>query len=178
MGVGEWFSDFCGNLRIGKNKRESIAYRTGRIVGQLNSDLRALYSTGSNRFYVGSYGRNSAIPSVSDVDLLYELPAQLYHRFHGHAGNGQSALLSHVRSSIHNTYPNSTVVGDGQVVVIAFTDGIKFEILPAFANTAGTYTYANSNGGGAWRECKPKQEMDAFAKRDVACNYISLNFAG
>ncbi|HDR9269794.1 TPA: nucleotidyltransferase [Burkholderia vietnamiensis] len=170
MGKGEWFSGFCGKLRIDKDKRESIAYRTGRIVGQLNSDLRGLYSKGNNRFYVGSYGRNTAIPSVSDVDLLYELPAQLYHRFHGHAGNGQSALLAHVRSSIHNTYPDSTVVGDGQVVVIAFTDGIKFEILPAFANTAGAYTYANSNGGGTWRECKPKQELQAFASRNAACN--------
>ncbi|MCP3724721.1 nucleotidyltransferase [Paraburkholderia sp. CNPSo 3272] len=170
MGEGEWFAAFCGALTIGRTQRDSIAYRTGRIMGQLNHDLRALDSKTSNRFYVGSYGRNTAIPSVSDVDVIYELPASLYVRFNGHVGNGQSALLNLVKNSIENTYPRSAVVGDGQVVVIRFNDGIKFEILPAFLNTEGTYTFPNSNGGGAWRECKPKQEMAAFSKRNAECN--------
>ena len=78
MGVGDWFQTFCGNIRIGTEKRSSIGYRTGRIVGQLNADLRGLDSKTSYRFYVGSYGRSTAIPSVSDVDLLYELPNELY----------------------------------------------------------------------------------------------------
>ena len=94
MGVGDWFQTFCRNLRIGGDKWSSIGYRTGRIVGQLNGDLRSLDSKTSYRFYVGSYGRRTAIPSVSDVDLLYELPYALYQRFHDHAGNGQSPLLS------------------------------------------------------------------------------------
>jgi hypothetical protein len=171
MGEGEWFAGFCGALQIGKEKRESIANRTGRLVGQLNRDLRNLDSRTYYRFYAGSYARSTAIPSVSDVDLIYELPAALYARFDGHAWNGQSALLGHVRDSIQNTYPNSAVIGDGQVVVIKFTDGIRFEILPAFTNTANTYTFPDSNGGGSWRECKPKQEMDAFAQRNAACNF-------
>jgi hypothetical protein len=105
MGVGDWFQTFCGNIRIGPDKRGSIAYRTGRIVGQLNADLRNLDSKTSYRFYVGSYGRSTAIPSVSDVDLLYELPNELYARFHAHARNGQSALLAHVRACITVSSP-------------------------------------------------------------------------
>jgi hypothetical protein len=73
-GVGDWFQTFCGNLRISTEKRSSLGHRNGRIVGQLNADLRHLDSKTSYRFYVGSYGRSTAIPSVSDVDLLYELP--------------------------------------------------------------------------------------------------------
>jgi hypothetical protein len=170
MGVGDWFQGFCGNLRIGYEQRESIGNRTGRIVGQLNADLRGLNSKASYRFYVGSYGRATAIPSVSDVDLLYELPAALYERFDKHEGNGQSALLAHVRSSILKTYPTSRIGGDGQVVVIQFTDGITFEVLPAFANIGGGYTFADSNNGGSWRTCQPKHEMDAFSRRNRACN--------
>ncbi|WP_199099137.1 hypothetical protein [Dyella sp. ASV21] len=170
MGEGEWFSAFCTELTIGTDKRGSIASRTGRIVGQLNHDLRDLDSKISNRFYAGSYGRNTAIPSVSDVDVIYELPAALYARFGGHNGNGQSALLALVRNCILNTYPSSAVTGDGQVVAIHFTDGIRFEVLPAFYNTAGAYTFADSNGGGRWRECKPRQELDAFSQRNAACN--------
>ena len=170
MAVGEWFQTFCSSVRIGTDKRSSIATRTGRIVGQLNADLRNLDSNTSYRFYVGSYGRGTAIPSVSDVDLLYELPFALYERFNSHASNGQSALLALVRGSVMNTYPATKVGGDGQVVVIQFNDGIRFEVLPAFVNKAGGYTFADSNNGGSWRACMPKQEMDAFGTRNGTCN--------
>nr|WP_315231881.1 nucleotidyltransferase [uncultured Albidiferax sp.] len=170
MGVGDWFQTFCGNLRIGSDLRGSIAYRTSRIVGQLNWDLRGLDSKSSYRFYVGSYGRSTAVPSVSDVDLLYELPSALYERFNAHAGNGQSALLALVRSSITKTYSKTEVGGDGQVIVLRFDDGVKFEVLPAFSNVGGGYTFADTNNGGSWRTCKPKQEMEAFSNRNSACN--------
>lgn len=170
MGVAEWFSDFCFQLRIDPQKRSSIGYRTGRMVGQLNLDLRGLDSKAANRFYVGSYGRNTAIPSVSDVDVLYELPPHLYAKFNAYASNGQSALLSLVRSSLRKTYSTSEIAGDGQVVVVGFEDGVKFEILPAFSNQAGGYTFADANGGGSWKVCKPKQEMSAFSARDIVCN--------
>jgi hypothetical protein len=65
VGVGEWFSDFCRELRISAELRNSFAYRTGRIVGQLNYDFRNIDSKTANRFYVGSYGRNTAVPSVA-----------------------------------------------------------------------------------------------------------------
>lgn len=170
MGVGDWFQSFCGSIRISPEKRVSLANRTARIVGQLNFDLRNLDSKTSYRFYVGSYGRSTAIPSVSDIDLLYELPAALYERFDRHQGNGQSALLAHIRASIQRTYPTSRIGGDGQVVVIVFNDGVTFEVLPAFFNKAQTYTFADSNGGGSWRTCQPKQEMTAFSTRNNACN--------
>lgn len=170
MGVGDWFQTFCENIRIGTEKRNSIGYRTGRIVGQLNSDLRGLDSKTSYRFYVGSYGRTTAIPSVSDVDLIYELPNELYARFNSYTGNGQSALLAHVRASIMKTYSTTAIGGDGQVVVLQFDDGVKFDVLPAFLNIEGGYTFADTNNGGRWRDCKPKHEMTAFSTRNSACN--------
>lgn len=170
MAIGDWFQTFCANIRISPEKRSSIGYRTGRIVGQLNADLRGLDSKTSYRFYVGSYGRSTAIPSVSDVDLLYELPLDLYKRFDSHTYNGQSALHSLVSGSIQKTYPTTKIGGDGQVVVIRFDDGITFEVLPAFVNTANGYTFADTNNGGTWRGCMPKQEMEAFRNRNTACN--------
>lgn len=170
MGIAEWFSEFCANQRIGTDLRGTISYRTARITKQLNIDLRGLDSEVGNRFYVGSYGRGTAIRSVSDVDLLYSLPTELFAQYNAHLGNGQSALLAKVRSSIQKTYSATSIAGDGQVVVIAFNDGTVFELLPAFPNTDGGYTFADSNGGGSWRACKPRQEMDAFAARNSDCN--------
>jgi hypothetical protein len=171
MGVGDWFLTFCSKLKIGPEKRGLIAQRASSIVGRLNRDFRSLDSKTEYRFYVGSYGRKTAIPSISDIDLLYELPANLYAVYDSYSNNGQSALLSKVRTSLHTTYPTSDIAGDGQVVVINFDDGIKFEVLPAFLNTDLGYTFADSNGGGSWRTCKPKQEMNAFLTRDSNCNH-------
>lgn len=170
MGVGEWFSDFCSGIRISVEKRSSLAYRTARITKVLNTDFRDLDSETSNRFYVGSLGRNTAIPSVSDVDLLYVLPYSTFEQYNAYSGNKQSALLSAVRTTVRKTYSTSDVFGDGQVVVIAFNDGVTYELLPAFVNTDGGYTFANSNNGGSWKTCRPKHEMDAFSARNLACN--------
>lgn len=151
-------------------KRSSLAYRTGRITKAVNLNFRNLDSDSAYRFYVGSLGRNTAIPSVSDADLLLELPSTVYHQYNAYSGNKQSALLTAVRTAIRTTYKTSDVFGDGQVVGVAFDDGVTYEVLPAFANTVGGYTFADTNYGGSWRECKPKQEMEAFAKRNKDCN--------
>lgn len=170
MGVGEWFSDFCSNLRIGADQRSSFATRTGRITKAVNSLFRGIDNDTSYRFYVGSMGRSTAIPSVSDVDLLVELPASVYHQYNAYSGNKQSSLLSAVRTAIQTPYPSSSVSGDGQVVVISFTDGVTYEVLPAFLNDKGGYIFADSNNGGSWKTCWPKHEMTAFSERNVACN--------
>lgn len=170
MGVAEWFSDFCGALRIKNEQRTSFAYRTSRITKAVNTWFRGIDNDSAYRFYVGSMGRGTAIPSVSDVDLLVELPASVYDQYNGYAGNKQSSFLSAVRSAIQTTYPNSSVSGDGQVVVINFSDNVTYEVLPAFLGNKGGYVFADSNNGGSWKSCWPKQEISAFAQRDASCN--------
>ena len=39
-----------------------------------------------------------------------------------------------MKNAIANSYPRSDIRADGQVVKISFSDGMKFEILPAFQN--------------------------------------------
>ncbi|CAB3738107.1 SMODS domain-containing nucleotidyltransferase [Achromobacter piechaudii] len=171
MSVADWFSTFCGALPPGILKRASIADRTGRLTRRLNSDFRDSTSDTANRFYGGSYGRNTAVASVSDIDLMYVLPYSIYKQYDGHSSNGQSALLQSVKRSIEVTYPNSVVIADGQIVQIPFTDNVTFEIVPVFLNTDGSYTFADDNNGGSWKVCWPKDEINAFATRNQACNY-------
>lgn len=84
MGIGEWFTLFNGRLLIDQEKRSSFAARTQRITRALNLNLRSTDSSTANSFYVGSYGRNTAIPSLSDVDLLYHLPYALYSKYNAY----------------------------------------------------------------------------------------------
>lgn len=170
MGVANWFSEFCGTLRMGKEQRSSFAYRTSRITKAVNACFRNIDNDSSYRFYVGSMGRNTAIPSVSDVDLLVELPKSVYYQYNAYSGNKQSSFLSAVRSAIQTTYPRSSISSDGQVVVVSFQDNLIYEVLPAFRGSKGDYIFADTNNGGSWKSCWPKQEMAAFAERDSACN--------
>lgn len=170
MSVSQMFEEFCRALPLLTAQRASIASRTATITRRLNSDFRSSASDTANRFYGGSYGRNTAIVSVSDIDLLYVLPYYVYAQYNAYSNNKQSALLQAVRSSLNTTYPNSVVVADGQVVKIAFVDNITYEIVPVFQNTDDSYTFADANAGGSWRICKPKHEIDAFAQRDAECN--------
>jgi len=168
MGVGEDFQTFCSRLTI--SNRDDIGKRYQLITKRLNTDFRNLDSHTAHSFYSGSYGRNTAIGFVSDADVLYELPYSYYVRYNGHVNNGQSALLQAVSRSIQKTYPSTKVGGDGQVVVVSFNDGVKFEVVPAFKNTDGSYTYPNSNNGGSWVITNPKPEIAAISTRDSECN--------
>ena len=165
------FESFCGQLVLAQTLRSSISTRTGRIVGRLNSDFRNLSSDTANCFYAGSYGRNTAVPGLSDIDLIYVLPYETYIQYNAYTGNKQSSLLQAVRASLNKTCSNSAVIADGQIVKINFYDNITYEIVPVFQNTDGSYTYADSNNGGSWKTCKPKHEIDVFHARDIESNH-------
>lgn len=170
MSVADDFTRFKDCYNIGADVISTISYRYKRITKQLNKDFRNLDSDIYNSMYVGSYGRDTAARGISDLDVAYFLPSYLYGQYDSHLYNGQSALLQVVRNSIRNTYPTSEVSGDGQVVVVSFTDRITFEILPCFINADGSWTYPDSNGGGAWRRCNPRAEIEAIARRSAATN--------
>lgn len=124
--------------------------------------------------YVGSYGRGTAI-NTSDLDVLIQLPDSEYERFSSMFGNGQSRLLQAVKNAILDTYPNTDIKGDGQVVVVSFTDGMKFEILPAFKvqkywGDNAIYRYPDTHMGGNWMTTNPKAEQNAMKQKNNSTN--------
>lgn len=169
MGLADWFSTFCSNLQIQDGGTISTRYKS--ITRRLNSDFWETTSDTAHSLYVGSYGRNTAIKGFSDLDMLYQLPISLWQKYDGHLGNGQSALLQAVRSSIAKTYPTTSIRADGQVILVPFSNDITFEVVPAFLNsTLGTYTYPDANGGGSWKITNPRPEMDSIQTRNAVCN--------
>ena len=75
-----------------------------------------------------------------------------------------------VRQSILVTYPRSEVHADGQVAKINFSDGMYFEILPAFKNCDGSYGYPDTNMGGNWKSTNPKAEQDVMQQKNISSN--------
>lgn len=107
--------------------------------------------------------------------MLIQLPDSEYNRFSAICGNGQSRLLQAVKNSILDTYTNTDIRGDGQVVVVRFADGMKFEILPAFKvqNYWGhdaTYRYPDTHMGGNWMTTNPKAEQNAMKQKNSSTN--------
>lgn len=168
MGLASWFRTFCGNIQVKNGATISGRYRN--ITKRLNIDFWSTTSDTAHSLYVGSYGRRTAIHGTSDVDLIFRLPGSVYHRYNGHSGNGQSALLQTVRASVRKTYPATDIGADGQVVVVSFGDDIRFDLVPSFTNADGSFTYPDSNHGGSWKNTNPKPEIEATRNRDRACN--------
>jgi hypothetical protein len=169
MGLADWFSTFCGNLQIQDDGTISSRYKA--ITRRLNTDFWSTTSDTAHSFYVGSYGRNTAINGFSDLDIVFALSSDLYWQYDKHLGNGQSALLQAVRSSMQKTYSTSDVGADGQVVVVKFQDGIAFEVVPVFLNKSGAYIFPDANSGGSWKTTNPKAEIEAIRSRNANCNY-------
>lgn len=160
---------------IQNDVRKKISSRYHKITYAINREFWNSSSDTNNSIYVGSYGRNTAI-NTSDLDVLVILPEDEYERHDKLKGNGQSRLLQSVRRAILDVYPRSEVRADGQVVKILFTDGMKFEILPAFKDINywgswnGRYKYPDSNMGGNWCSTNPKKEQEAMQEKNKSSN--------
>lgn len=160
--------------------RKTISNRYKTVTKAINKEFWNILSDTQNSMYVGSYGRRTAI-NTSDLDILVLFPEKEYIRFDSYNGNGQSRLLQAVKSAITNTYSRSDVRADGQVVKISFSDGMKFEILPAFQNIDwlgnwdGTYKYPDSNMGGNWCSTNPKAEQEAMNLKNNNSNGLLVD---
>jgi len=153
--------------------RQRISVRYRRITKAANREFWDSQSETAHSLYVGSYGRGTAI-DTSDLDVLISLPKDEYERYDGYYGNGQSRLIQAMKESIQDTYPSTDIHGDGQVVVIKFSDGMRFEVLPAFEQTswngAPSFIYPDAHMGGNWKATNPKSEQSAMKDKDSSSN--------
>ncbi len=166
FGVTEHFKEFEKDLRTSENDVMKIRNRIKVITQIINQKYWQNESVSLHSLLVGSYGRGTAV-HLSDIDLLVELPLEQKERFEQYDGNGQSALLQDIKSKLLEHYSSSTIKGDGQIVSIEFSDGICFEILPAFKiRDTGIYEYPDTHDGGSWKETNPKLEQKRLTGRN------------
>ena len=157
---------------VESGKRELISKRYKRITKAVNSEFLSSNSETAHSLFVGSYGRGTATAD-SDLDVLLSLPRSEYERYDMYKRNGQSRLLQAVKTAVSETYSTTDVKGDGQVVVVRFSDGMKFELLPAFEHVdcwgsfAG-FDYPDTHMGGRWLATDPKAEQEAMKEKNTS----------
>lgn len=155
MGTAADFKALLDNIKI--DNAGQIGKRYGRITKALNQYFYSNDSKAANALQVGSYGRFTGIRGISDLDMLYFLPATQWSRFQ----NRQSYLLQVVKTEIQKAYKNTDIRGDGQVVVVKFKNQVV-EVVPVFCNDDGTFKYPDTHNGGSWKVCNPRAEMLHF----------------
>lgn len=162
------FEEFCNNIRMSDSMIENIRYKYHRITGCINQVYWNSYSDTNHSLYVGSYGRGTSI-NASDIDMVVEIPCQIFSNYKSYTYNGPSALLQNVKNVLYNTYPSSNISGDGQIVSIKFTDMI-FEVVPVCKYTDGSYEYPDTHDGGSWKMMDPRIEENAMNAMNIESN--------
>ena len=156
MQMEDNFNEFINNLQI--DNFDDINTSLEGISKKLNQKYYD-NSTTDNYLIVGSMGRNTSIKGESDIDVIYELPDEVFERFDDYESNGQSQLLNEIRDILKEKYPQTDIKGDGQVVVISFTK-YKIELVPGFKQDDNSYKYPDTHDGGSWKITKPILEIE------------------
>ncbi|MDE7431200.1 MAG: nucleotidyltransferase domain-containing protein [Lachnospiraceae bacterium] len=177
MNIKESFDNFYNEIHL--NSTATFDNAINAITKKLNlkyypneSEDDSINVEVDNSLIVGSIGRGTAIENVSDVDLLFILPWNVYDRFSAYKNNGQSALLQEIKAEILERYPRTDIKGDGQAVVIEF-EKFSIDLVPAFKNTDGSFLFPNSNNGGSWENTNPIPEQRT--SKDIN-NWTNNNF--
>jgi hypothetical protein len=169
IAVRQRFTQFHSNLSLTPTQfLDGMTKRNG-VVNCLNRRYYGSTSDTDNSFLVGSWGKDTAMRPPRDVDLYFLLPVAVHTRFQGHVWNRQSALLQEVKAALTETYPDTDMSGDGQVVVVRF-GSYSVEVVPAFLLTNGQYWICNTNDGGSYKETDPWAEVGYINTIDQANN--------
>ncbi len=158
--VNEIFDGLLVNLKV--DNRAAIAGRRDEIAKSLNREFRSLDGSTKNQLMVGSYGRGTAIRGISDLDMLYFLPASIRDDYKGESG--PQNILSRTRKAILARYSSTDVRVDQCVVVVQFQN-FKFEVQPVFENDDGSFSYPDTYAK-SWKVTKPRDEIDAIRTYD------------
>lgn len=155
------FEGLLTNLKV--DNAADIAARRDQIIKVLNHEFRDLDGSNGNQMMVGSYGRHTAIRGISDLDLLYVLPAS--QRATYQLPGGPSKVLKRTKDAIGARYPKTSVTVDRLVVVVQFTN-FMFEVQPVFANDDGSFAYPDTKSD-SWKTTKPRAEIDETSREDT-----------
>lgn len=174
MSLMDDFKKFCEEISL--SNYSDMQTSVGEIAKKLNKRYYEADSDSESHIYiVGSVGRKTAINKTSDLDVIFDLPNDVFTRFNSYADHGQSKLLQEVKDVLKERYSRTDIRGDGQVVVIDFSS-YTVELVPSFKQTDGRFKYPDTNEGGSWKFTDPLAEQREAKNTEVKSFYNFFNF--
>lgn len=175
MALSDDFQSFVEGLEL--DKLSAMETTTNEIAKKLNKEYYGLESESEEHMYiVGSVGRGTSIKGASDLDLLFDLPDSTYKKYdnYGENSNGQSALLQEIKGVLQTRYPKTKMSGDGQVVVIEFTN-YTVELVPGFKQSDDSFKYPDTHDGGSWKKTDSLPEIEASQDMAEETNNVFIH---
>ncbi len=165
------FLRFLSNLALTEAQQADGTTKHGGVRRALNAHYYNLSSTGAHSMLVGSWGKSTEVRPPRDIDVLFELPADVHARYEQvfWPRNKQSELLQEVKRILGYTYPHTTMRGDGQVVTVQF-DSYAVEVLPAFRLRDSRFLICDTNDGGRYKTIHPVAEQEAVRISNSSTN--------
>ena len=160
------FNRFLANLAITPAQREDGKTKHAGVRACLNRHYWDTQSETANSLLIGSWGKGTQVRPPRDVDILFLLPGAVYHRFQRRDGNRQSQLLQEVKDALAETYSQTTMRGDGQVICIPF-NSMPVELSPGFRCDDGSIIICDTNGGGRYKTSTTKVEELELSASDT-----------
>lgn len=163
--VRQRFGRLNRNLLITEDQRDDCVTKVKGVTSALNRAFWEVSEVPDSSFVVGSWGKRTVVRPPSDVDVFYLPPVSLFDEYNRKQGNVQSQLLQRFRGILLNTYPQTQIRGDGQVVVVQF-NSLTVEVVPAFRINGGGYYICDTNDGGRWKAVDADVELIAMNVAD------------
>ena len=129
MTTSQAFDKFLANIKVDNYDIISSCYK--EITKKLNKTFRDTESETDNCLQVGSYGRYTGIKGISDLDMLYIMPATKWDDYK----DSPSKLLREVRNALQDRYPTTNIIYD-RLVVDVFFQNFTFEVQASTINEA------------------------------------------
>jgi Second Messenger Oligonucleotide or Dinucleotide Synthetase domain len=171
--VRKRFHDFLQTITLTTAQITDGDTKQAGVRSCLNRHYYGISDGAANSLLIGSWGKDTRIGgwfrSPPDVDILFLLPGHVYFRFAERTGNVQSALLQEVKEVLSRTYSQTTMRGDGQVVMVPFGN-TAVEVAPGFRCTDGSIITCDTNNGGRYKTSTAEAEAADLHLSDVRSN--------
>jgi hypothetical protein len=170
------FTALITSLQITERQHQDGLTKFAGIAACLNRHYWGHGSESMNSTFIGSWGKETRVRPSRDVDMLFVLPNEVYWRFQQRNGNRQSQLLQEVKDILAQTYSQTTMRGDGQVVCIPF-ESTPVEVSPAFRCDDGRILTCDANDGGAYKYSTAAAERSELDASDAMSNHETRHLA-
>lgn len=161
------FQAFLENLKV--DNAEQLHEIFHGVAIRINQDYWKIKSDTRNAYFIGSYGRGTAIKGVANVNMLVVLPQKVYEHFNAMRDNGQEALIKHVANSVAVDYENTRVNEEGHIL-IDLPIQVTFEVVPGFLTDKKSCLYAEPAEGGIWKKFNPLREIQVMEDQNYLYN--------
>ncbi|HWP95518.1 MAG TPA: hypothetical protein VN426_01590 [Syntrophomonadaceae bacterium] len=158
--MAEKFRGFINNLAV--ENQDAINERVKSIARAINQQYWHMKSETRNIHLLGSYGRDTAIKGLENINLLVVLPGDVYKRFEKRGDHGQTALMLEVRESINHISRDTHFTSEGCLMIPLDNNKLEIEIIPGFFTPKKNILYPESHQGWRWAEFNPLREMEAI----------------